>query len=80
MSGSGQVTQRPARAWHVSELQGFGSVSSGAEGWGVGRQEGAGDLLGMAGSAHRSWVVNSPVLTLGKVGHHRVPPTERRET
>lgn len=46
MSGSGQATQRLARAWRVSGLQGFGSVSLAAERWGVGRREGEGDLLG----------------------------------
>ena len=42
MSGSGQATQRLARAWRVSGLKGFGSVSLAAEHWGVGRWEGRG--------------------------------------
>ena len=42
MSGSGQATQRLARAWRVSGLQGFGSVSLAAERWGVGRWQGRG--------------------------------------
>ena len=42
MSGSGQATQRLARAWRVSGLKGFGSVSLAAERWGVGRWEGRG--------------------------------------
>lgn len=53
MSGSGQATQRLARVWRVSGLQGFGSVRLAAERWGVGRREGEGDLL-------RGWWLEAP--------------------
>lgn len=46
----GLVTQRSARAWHVGELQEQGSVSLGAEVWGLRRQEGERDQWGVVGS------------------------------
>lgn len=42
MQGTGQVTQRPGRAWPVGQLQELRCVSSGAEAWGVEDRKGRG--------------------------------------